>query len=52
MITIKRKYHYDIKEVFEPFTNTIKDVSEDVTRTMIEGSKENNKALLNLGNRL
>ena len=41
----KQGYHYDIKELFEPITNTIIDVSEDLTRTMIERSKENYKLL-------
>ena len=48
----KQGYHYDIKELFEPITDTIKDISEDVTRTMIESSKENNKALTSLNNNL
>ena len=47
----KQGYHYDIKKFFEPITNTIKDVSEDVTRTMIESSKENNKTLTTLNNK-
>ena len=48
----KQGYHYDVKELFEPITNSIKDVSEDVTRTMLESSKQNNKALLTLHNKL
>ena len=41
-----------MKKVFEPVTKSIKDVSEDVTRTMTETSKENNKALSNLNDKL
>ena len=41
-----------MNELFEPITNTIKDVSEDVTRTKIENSKENNKAPKCLNNKL
>ena len=37
-----------MKKVFEPFTKLIKDVSDDVTRTLTETSKEKNKALENL----
>ena len=48
----KQGYHYDIKEVIEPITNSIKDISEDVTITMVESSKENNKALTTLNNKL
>ena len=42
----KQGYHYDIKERFEPTTNSIKAVSEDVTRTMMESCKENSKELV------
>ena len=48
----KQGFHYDIKELYEPTTNSIKDVSEDVTRTMMETSEENNKALTTLDNKL
>ena len=41
-----------MKKVFGPVTNSSKDVSEYVTRTMTEISKENNKALENLNNKL
>ena len=39
-------------KVFEPVTKTIKAVSEDVTKTMMIPSKENNLALENLNNKL
>ena len=38
--------------MFEPVTKTIKDVSEDVTKTMMITSKENNLALENSNNKL
>ena len=44
----KQYFHEDMKKVFEPVTKTIKDVSEDVTKTMMITSKENNLALENL----
>ena len=48
----EQDFHYDIKELCEPITKTVKDVSEDLTRTMIESFKENNKALTSLNNKL
>ena len=44
----KRNFHGDIKKVFERILKSNQDVSQDVTRTMIENSKENNKALSDL----
>ena len=41
-----------MRKVFETFTKSIKDISEDVTNTMTETSIRNNKALLNLNNKL
>ena len=48
----KQNFHEDMKKVFEPVTKTIKDVSEDITKTMMKTSKENNLALENLNNKL
>ena len=48
----KQGYQYDIKELFEPTTNTFKDVSEDVTRTMVEPSNEKFKTLTTVSNKL
>ena len=39
-------------KVFEPVTKSIKDVSEEVTKTITETSNNNNKALENLNNEL
>ena len=41
-----------MKKLFEPVTDTIKGVSGDVTKTMVVTSKENNKALEILNNKL
>ena len=44
----KQNFHDDMKEVFEPVTNTIKDTSENKTKTVTESSINNNKAIENL----
>ena len=41
-----------MKLVFEPVTKTTKNTSEDLTKTLMLTSKENNKALENLNNKL
>ena len=41
-----------MKKVLEPLTDTIKNTSEDLTKNMMLTSKENNKALENLHNKL
>ena len=48
----KQNFHEDMKKVFEPVTKSIKDVSEEVTKTMTENSIKNNQALENLYNKL
>ena len=48
----KQNFHEDMKKVFEPVTKFIKDVSEEVTKTMTENSIKNNQALGNLNNKL
>ena len=44
----KQGYQYVIKELFEPVTDTIKNTSEDITKTLTETSIKHNKALENL----
>ena len=44
----KQNFHEDLKNIYEPFTNTIKDSSRDITNTMAETSMENNKKIPNL----
>ena len=41
-----------MKKVFEPVTKSIKDVSEEVTKTMTENSIKNNQALENSNKKL
>ena len=41
----KQNFHEDMKKVFEPITKSIKDVSEEVTKTMTKNSVKNNQAL-------
>ena len=44
----KQNFLEDLKNVYEPFTNTIKDSSRDITNTMAQTSMENNKRIPNL----
>ena len=41
-----------MKKLYEPLTDTIKNTSENITKTIAEYSKENNLALENLNNKL
>ena len=41
-----------MRKVFEPVTKSNKDVSEEVTKTITETSKNNNKPLENFNNKL
>ena len=41
-----------MKKVFEPVTKSLKDVSEDLTKTITESSIENNNTRENLNNKL
>ena len=40
------------EKVFEPVTKSIKNVSEEVTKTITESSIKNNQAIENLNNKL
>ena len=44
--------HEVMKKVFEQVTDTIENTSEDLTKTMVLISKENNKVIQNLNNKL
>ena len=48
----QQNFHEDMKKVFEPVTKSIKDISEEVTKTMTETSNNNNKALESSNNKL
>ena len=41
-----------MENAFEPMTDTNKDISRDITKTIMEFSKTNNKAIENLNNKL
>ena len=41
-----------MKKVFEPVTKSVKDVSEEVTKTMTENTFQKNQALENSNNKL
>ena len=36
-------FHEDMEKIFEPVTKSLKDVSEEVTKTLMENSIKNNK---------
>ena len=44
----KQNFHEDMKKIFEPITDTIKNTSQNITKTIKEISKENDLALENL----
>ena len=47
----KQNFHENIKKVFEPVTVTTESTSEDLTKTMMLTSEENNKVLENLNDK-
>ena len=44
----EQNYHEDSKKLFKPMTDAIKNTSETITKTLIENSINNNKAIENL----
>ena len=48
----KLSNHEDMKQFFEAVTDMVKNLSEDVTKTIMETSIENNKALSNSNQKL
>ena len=48
----KQNFQEDMKKIFEPSTKTVKDTSQDITKTTTATSKKKNKALLNLMEKL
>ena len=44
----KQNFHEDMKKVFEPMTDIVKDVSTDISKTIRETSIKNNKAISDL----
>ena len=48
----KQNFHEDMKEVFEPMTDAIKNTSENITKTLTENFINNNKAIENLNEKI
>ena len=48
----KQNFHEDMKKVFEPMTDAIKNTSENKTKTLTENSIKNNKAIENLNEKI
>ena len=49
---VKQNLHENIKKVIEPITNTTKNTSENITKMMMLTSKESNKAIGNINDKL
>ena len=45
-------YHQNVKKIYEPLTDTIKNTSENLTNTFTETSIKNNKAIENLNHKV
>ena len=48
----EQNYHQKSEKLFEPVTKSIKDVSENITKTLTENSINNNKAIENLNEKV
>ena len=48
----KQNFHENQKKIYEPLTDTIKDVSENITKTLTENSNNNKKAIENLNEKI
>ena len=48
----KQNFHEDMTKVFEPLTDTLKRTSEKITKTITENSINNNKAILDLNEKI
>ena len=48
----EQNYHQKSEKLFEPVTKSIKDVSENITKTLTENSVINNKAIKNLNEKV
>ena len=48
----KQNFHEDMKKLYEPLTDTIKVVSENLTKTITENSIKNNKAIESLNEKV
>ena len=48
----KQNFHEDMKEVFEPMTDAIKNASENITKSITESSVNNHKGIENLNEKI
>ena len=48
----KQNFHGDMKKVFEPITKSLENTAQEITKTTVETSNNNNKALENTNNKL
>ena len=48
----EQNFHEDMKKLFEPVAKSLKNTSENITKTLIETSNNNNKALENLNEKI
>ena len=48
----EQNFHEDLKKVIEPVTNTFKNVSENISKTLTESSINNNKAIENINKKV
>ena len=48
----EQNFHEDMTKVFEPLTDTLKKISENITKTITENSINNNKAIENLNEKV
>ena len=48
----EQNFREDLEEVYEPVTKTIKNVSENISKTLTESSINNNKAIENLNEKV
>ena len=48
----EQNFHEDMKKVFEPVTNSLKNTSENITNAITDSSIKNNQAIENVNNKL
>ena len=48
----EQNYHEDIKKIFKPMTDALKNTSENITKTITENSINNNKAISDLNEKI
>ena len=48
----EQNYHEDMKKIFKPMTDEIKNTSDKITKTFTENSINNNKAIENLNEKI